>query len=247
MKPISGAQSVERSITLLNRIAAAHAAGISLSELHQSAGLDRTTTWRIVSTLARHGLVARETVHGRYRLGLQAMALGMACMDRVPLVESCRPVMLALARLSGDNVFLVARMGDYSHCLHLEQGHNAVRSFALNVGATRLLGMGVASIALLARLDDAALQAHFARHQSEYSAQNVSLAKLRRWVARTHAHGYSHASGEGAAGVGRWFRLGSCADAAMSIIAPRARLSPARGAELAELMARELERIQRPV
>jgi len=243
MKSVSGAQSVERAIALLHRIAASHAAGISLSELHQSTGLDRTTAWRIVSALAQHGLVAREAEHGRYRLGLQAMAFGMACMDRVPLVETCRPVMLALARLSGDNVFLVARIGDYSHCLHLEQGHNAVRSFALNVGATRLLGMGVASIALLARLDDGALQAHFARHQSEYDAQHVSLAKLRRWVASTHAHGYSRASGEGAAGVGRWFPLGSCADAAMSIIAPRAHLSPARGADLAALMARELARI----
>jgi DNA-binding IclR family transcriptional regulator len=245
MKSVRGAQSVERAIALLGRIAAAHADGAGLSQLQQSTGLDRTTVWRIVSALTQHGLAAREPIHGRYRLGLEIMALGMACMDRPPLVESCRPVMLSLARMSGDNVFLVARAGDFSHCLHLEQGRNAVRSFALNVGATRLLGMGVASIALLARLDESALQAHFARHQSEYGAQDVSLIKLRRWAARTHANGYSHASAGGVAGVGRWFRLGSCADAAMSIIAPRARLSLARGEELAALMQRELARIQK--
>jgi DNA-binding IclR family transcriptional regulator len=244
IKSRSGAQSVERAIALLGRVAAAHAEGISLRELHQSAGLDRTTAWRIVSALARHGLVAREARHGRYRLGLEVMAWGAACMERTPLVESCRPVMLALARMSGDNVFLVVRAGDFSHCLHLEQGSNAVRSFALNVGATRLLGMGVASIALLARLDDQALQAHFMRHQNEYQSQDISLLKLRRGVARTHVQGYSRASAGGVAGVGRWFRLGSCADAAMSIVAPRARLPLARGEDLAALMGRELGRLQ---
>jgi DNA-binding IclR family transcriptional regulator len=242
-KPVSGAQSIERALALLRHVAAAHAGGIGLSELHRAAGLDRTTVWRIVCALTQHGLLERDPAHGRYRLGMEAMALGMASLNRAPLVEACRPIMLTLARITGDNVFLVARAGDFSHCLHLEQGNHAIRSVVLNVGATRLLGLGVASVALLARLNDGALQAHFARHQSEYQDHDISLPKLRRGVAHTHTHGYSRASAGGFAGVGRWFQLGSCADAAMSIIAPRARLSRARAEELAALMARELARL----
>lgn len=241
-RPVAGAQSVDRAVALLGRIAASHASGASLRELQEATGLDRTTAWRIVSALAHHGLAGRDEDSGRYHLGLEAMAWGMACMDRAPLVEACRPTMMALARMSGDNVFLVVRSGDFSHCLHLEEGRNVVRTFALNVGSTRLLGLGVASIALLARLDDEDLAVHFERHEAEYRSHEVGLAKLQRWVAGTRESGYSHVSAAGVAGVGVWFALGSCGDAAMSIIAPRSRLPRARGSELAAMISSEIAR-----
>lgn len=239
---IPGAQSIERAGMLLRQIAAGHVSGTALRELVAQTGMDRTTTWRIVCSLERQGLVAKDGRSGLYHLGIEAMALGANCMSRPPLTQSCRPVMQALARLSGDGVFLVLRSGDYSHCLHLEEGAHPVRSFALNVGGTRLLGLGVASVALLATLDDETLMGHYQRHQVEYESHEVGLAKLQRWVIQTRQRGHSHVSAGGVAGVGVQFRIGSCGDAAMSIIAPRTRLSRVRGDELAQAMKREVER-----
>lgn len=238
--PVNGAQSVERACALLRRIAAGHAEGVPLRRLVDDTGLDRTTAWRLVSSLAAQGLVHKDEATGLYHLGLEAAALGAACMDRSPLVRACLQAMKALARLSGDNVFLVVRSGDHSHCLHLEEGEHRVRSFALNVGGTRLLGQGVGSIALLARLGDDALVAHYRRHEAEYQADDVGLARLRRWAVQTRDCGHSYGSSGGVAGIGLGFRVGSCADAALSVIAPRSRLPRSRGAELALAMRREM-------
>lgn len=242
-RTIPGAQSIERATTLLRWIAAGHASGTALRELVQRTGLDRTTTWRIVSSLEQQGLVSKDGDTGLYHLGIEAMALGATCMERSPLTQACRPVMKTLARRSGDSVFLVVRSGDSSYCLHLEEGAHPVRSFALNVGATRLLGLGVASIALLATFSDEALVHHYERHRDEYGEHDVGLPKLQRWVSQTRQYGHFQLRAGGVAGVGLQFRMGSCGNAAMSIIGPKSRLPRPRADELAQLMKDEIPRV----
>jgi hypothetical protein len=144
--------------------------------------------------------------------------------------------MKTLARLSGDNVFLVLRLGDYSHCLHLEQGEHAVHSFRQMVGETRLLGLGVASIAMLATQTDDEVQAHHARHQDIYALEGVSHAQLLRWVHSTRQRGHAYRSTAGIAAVGLHWKLGQAAVAALSIGASRTKLSLARAVDLAALM-----------
>ncbi|WPG40111.1 IclR family transcriptional regulator [Variovorax sp. EBFNA2] len=242
-RAIPGAQSIDRATALLRWIAAGHASGTALRELVQRTGLDRTTAWRIVSSLEQQGLVSKDADSGLYHLGIEAMALGATCMERSPLTQACRPVMKTLVRLSGDSVFLVVRSGDSSYCVHLEEGVHPVRSFALNVGGTRLLGLGVASIALLATLSDEALVHHYARHRDEYADHDVGLPKLQRWVSQTRQRGHSHIHAGGVAGVGLQFRMGSCGNAAMSIIGPKSRLPRSRVDELAQAMRHEIRRV----
>lgn len=239
--PRPGAQAIDRAGALLALVAQHHAGGLGLAQLVAHTRLDRTTAWRIASALERQGLLQRGG-DGLYRLGMTAMAMGAAAMDRPPLVEQCRPVMKALSRLSGDNVFLVVRHGDHSLCLHLEEGAHRVRSFPLNVGSTRLLGLGVASIALLARLSDEALAQHHARHDGEYQSHDVGLPRLLRWASETRKRGHSHVWAGGVAGVGMWLPLGTCGDAAMSILAPRSRLPKERAGDLASAMRHESRR-----
>jgi DNA-binding IclR family transcriptional regulator len=241
---IKGAQSVERAVALLSLVAAQHADGVTLSQLVAMTGLDRTTAWRILTSLEQQELAAKDPETGLYRLGMATMAWGLSGMSRPPLVEACRPIMKTIARVSGDNVFLVTRSGDYSHCLHLEEGSHQVQDFPLNVGGTRLLGLGVASIALLAMLDDEKLAQHYQRHRSTYLAHDVTALKLQRWAARARQAGYSHISAGGVAGVGLRFAFGACGDAAFSVIAPKARLPKPRGSELIELMQAEVKKMR---
>ncbi|MHA7599890.1 IclR family transcriptional regulator [Alicycliphilus sp. T452] len=239
----SGTQSIDRAAAMLRRIAARHEHGVALRELVEGMGLDRTTAWRIASSLERQGLVARDARTRLYHLGIEALALGAAGMVRSPLVDLCRPAMKAMARLTDESVFLVLRSGDHSHCVHLEESGRPVRSFALNVGATRLMGLGVASIALLATLDAHELAEHFQRNEAEYRMHEVGLAKLQRWVAQTRSVGFSHVTATGMAGVGLQFRMGSCGNAAVSIVAPRARLPRTRVGEIIQVMQGQMARV----
>lgn len=240
---VRGAQSIDRAMQLLQLMAAHHAPGIGLAQLVEATGLDRTTAYRIASSLVRSGVAARDASSGAYRLGIEAMALGMRSMQRAPLLETCLPVMKALARRSGEHVFLVVRSGDYSQCLHLEEGPRPIRSFAETVGSMRLLGLGIPSFALLARMSDAEFDAHCARHEAEYLAERLTAVKLQRWVRQAREQGYAQISAQGLGGVGMRFAMGSCGDAALGIVAPASRVPRARGPMLAALMREEMRRL----
>lgn len=237
---MSGTQSIDRALVLLRIAARHHAQGISLGELVEAARLDRTTTYRIASSLVRAGLLGREPGEGLYRLGLETVALGQMAMARSPLVERCRPAMMALARRSGDHVFLVVRSGDYSHCLHLEEGSRPVKTFAETVGTTRLLGLGVPSFTFLACMADPSIRAHYARHQMDYKSHRLTESRLMRWVRQTRDHGYAQVSAQGLGGVGVRFDVGSCADAALGVMAAASRMPRARAPEVAQMAREEL-------
>lgn len=239
-----GAQSTVRSLALLQLVARQHASGqgMALRELVAASGLDRTTAWRLLGALVRSGLLQRAggTV---YRLGDEALALGLAALQRPPLVERCLPVMKALARRAGEPVFLVVRSGDHSHCLHLEQGPRPVRAFADAVQRLVLLGLGTPSFTFLAHMGDAEVAAHYARHAEAYQAQRMSPAKMQRLVQQTRAQGHAHINAQGMGGVGLRFALGSCGEAALGIVAPAARIPRARGPALVQLMCEEMRRL----
>jgi len=237
-----GTQSIERAATLLQCIGRHHAGGVLLSALVDACGLDRTTTYRTVSALERAGLVVRDPQTKAYGLGLEVMALGLCAMQKSPLVTRCTPAMKALARRSGEHVFLVVRSGDHSHCLHLEEGAKPVQSFAQTVGSTRLMGLGIPSLALLATMSDEAISDHYQRHHGEYLSYRMTAAKLQRWVAQTRLLGHAQLTAAGLGGVGLRFALGTSGDAALGVIGPASRVTRARAPALANLAREELAR-----
>ena len=241
-EPARGARSTERTLALLQLLAPRHAAGMPLRELVAASGLDRTTTYRLLGALVRAGLAQREP-GTLYRLGDGALALGLAALQRPPVIERCLPVMRALARRSGEPVFLVVRSGDYSHCLHLEQGPRPVRTFIDSVEHLRLLGLGIPSFTFLARMDDAEIAAHYARHADVYQDRRMGLAKMQRLVRQTREQGFAQINAQGLGGVGMHFALGAGGDAGLGIVAPAARIPKARGPALVELLREEMRRL----
>lgn len=231
-----GSQSTDRALRLLGLVAACHGSGASVATLAAQSGLDRTTTHRLIKALERHGLVHREARTEGYRLGLEAMALGQTTLQRPPLLMQCEPLMKSLVRRVDEPLFLVVRSGDYSHCLHLEEGSRPVRDFGETVASLRLLGLGIPSFALLAHLNDAQVQAHYQRCRAEYEANYMSLMRLRKWVNEARAQGYAHIYAKGIRGVGVRFTYGTCGEAALGFVAPASRLPRAQVVQIAELL-----------
>jgi len=234
--PRAGAQSLDRAVGLMNLIAQHHDQGIPLGALVKASGLDRTTVWRMVENLQHAGLIEKNKQTGALTLGPRAIAWGAVSFGQSALIRQCQPVMKNLARATGDNVFLVLRMGDYSHCLHLEQGAHAVRSFRQTVGETRLLGLGVGSIAMLAALPDKVVDAHHTRQVESYNLEGVTRSQLLRWVRSARQRGFAYRNTAGIAAVGLHGSLGGVALAAMSIGAAAARLPLSRATELADVL-----------
>ncbi len=62
-------QSVERAAAVLRAVAAADGPAGSATALAEAVGLNRTTTWRILTTLEHERLVTHDAETGTYSLG----------------------------------------------------------------------------------------------------------------------------------------------------------------------------------
>lgn len=241
-KRVQGAQAVYRAVELLKLVSLNHAHGISLTELVAIAGMDRTTVYRLLSSLQDTGLVERDALK-TYRLGLEAMQLGLSTMRRVPILERCRPLMMRLARRTEDTVYLVVRNGDYAHCIHYEEGAFPIKALVLQVGGLRLLGVGSAGSALLATLPDKEIEALHARQQLEFPPERRELATLKRQVAQTRRRGWTNTDNlvaEGVSGLGVAFEVTPATYAAISVGAISSRMRQERCLWVAQVMFEEL-------
>ena len=241
-KSVQGAQSVLRAIDLFKRIGLNHEQGLTLTGLVEMTALDRTTVYRLLSSLVQTGLVERDN-RKLYRLGLEAMQLGLATMNRVPILERCRPMMIRLARRSEDTVYLVVRNGDHAHCLHHEEGTFPIKALVLQVGGLRLLGVGSAGSALLSTLTDDEIIAFHSRQRESLPQERASLAELRRFVAQTRRAGYATTDNlvaDGVSGIGVGFEVTPGTFAAISVGAIHARMGDDRRSWIAQLMIEEL-------
>jgi DNA-binding IclR family transcriptional regulator len=68
-----------------------------MSEISAQVGLDRSTTYRILLSLEKCGLVEKDPRTGEYSLGPAALEIGSAFLGRTDLIQIAKPIMADLA------------------------------------------------------------------------------------------------------------------------------------------------------
>ena len=241
---VFGTQSASKVLDLLKRVGFHHPQGVRLRDLISESGLDRSTTHRLLACLLDAGFIERAPPGKLYRLGMEAMQLGLLSAGMVPVVERFRPVMQRIARQTGDTVFLVVRSGDHAQCLHREEGTYPIKAFVVEPGTRRLLGMSSVGISVLAMLPDNETQATYERHAAAYERIGISLDRLQRLVRTTRQNGFAETTDPRTAetsGVGCAFRLSSHAHAGISVAAINSRMPPERRQEIGARLLREAQ------
>ena len=79
---------------------------LRISELARRLGLDRSTTYRILLSLEKCGLVEKDEKTGEYALGLAVFELGNAYLRRMDFIQLSKPVMAELAQKVQETVHL---------------------------------------------------------------------------------------------------------------------------------------------
>lgn len=97
-------QSVDRAAELLQAVGR-HPQPVSVSDLADRCGLNRSTAWRLLTTLEHHGLVERDPATGHYGIGYAVVALA-ASAGHEPLVRRAHPPLRELAEHCGETVSL---------------------------------------------------------------------------------------------------------------------------------------------
>jgi DNA-binding IclR family transcriptional regulator len=132
---------------------------LRLADVSAATGLNKATALRLLDALSAEGFVERDDATKRYRLGNQALLLGLAMQGRDHVRERARPWLVKLAAMSGDTVLLSTRDGVEAVCVDREFGSYPIRANYLDVGSRRPLGVGAGSLALLAWLPAAEVHA----------------------------------------------------------------------------------------
>jgi DNA-binding IclR family transcriptional regulator len=103
-------QSVNRALTALELVADAGELGVS--ELGRQLGVHKATASRLAAVLAERGLLERDAVTERYRIGFGLVRLAGAAMSGLDLVRLARPILETLAERVREASNLGVRNGD---------------------------------------------------------------------------------------------------------------------------------------
>lgn len=131
-------QSVDRALTLLEHIAENPETRLGLAELADVLEVDRSSVFRLLSTLMRHGLVRQVDSRTSYQLGFQVFRLAGSLRSQLKITEVTSPFLRQLAEKSGENAHLAVRSGLLAVFIDRERGGPRI-SANTNVGDTEEL------------------------------------------------------------------------------------------------------------
>ena len=97
--------AVDRAAQIL-RALAAHDTALGVSDLSRQLGLNKSTTFDILTTLCHHHLVERNDSAKTYQLGYALAELGHHARERIDLRAVAHPHLLELAHALEETVFL---------------------------------------------------------------------------------------------------------------------------------------------
>ncbi len=246
---LPGTQSASKALRLLKIIGAHHAEGIRLKDLIELSQIDKSTAHRLLVCLLEEGMAERIGHSKSYRLGVETLQWGFSPSGMDALSERFRPVLMRLARITNDAVFLMVRSGDYVVCLSRVEGDHTTRAYVVEVGVRRLLGSSAVGLAMLAKLPEAEAHEVLARHEAAYRRQKYPLNDLKQLVRRSRNMGYSEITNTNsqADGVGVAFEVTKNCWAGISIAVASYRSSPERLKELASVLIQETSEFNRKV
>ena len=231
-----GAQSVSRALALLKSFSDARPEW-QPNELAEAHGLNISTTYRLLATLEREGLLTRRNDARSYRLGPEMIALGGCALRSNSLRTVARPVLQDLAQNTGEAATLEVLAGSHVIVVDETSGQHVV-GMSQDVG-TRLPAHATSTgKVLLAFAQPDRLDAVLSTPLEPVTDQTITRAgALKEQLAEIRRQGYAVANGEleddFVAIAAPVFNHENDAIAALSVGGPNTRLFSQRVKEIA--------------
>ena len=231
-------KSLERSLRILERLAEA-GPDLSVPELSRHLAMNKTTVFRLLQTLGRHGFVERVSER-KYRLGIRAFEIGMAVMNSMDLRREALPILERLNKETRETIHLTIREGfSVIYIDKLSSPEYIVVQSRIG-GRSPLHCTGVGK-ALLAHLDESEVK-RYMRHEGlkRFTPNTITNPKeLARELERIRRQGYAIDNEEHYAGIAcvaaPIFDHRGRVLASFSIAGPASRINASRLPELIRL------------
>lgn len=118
----------------------------SLAAVAEAVGCTRTAAFRLLRTLQARGFTIQDEARGLWRLGARWGALGRAASEQGALAAAAMPILAALGKAAGENVYLRVREGMESETVAIYQTDPSIRMYSevgkrgpLYAGSSRIL------------------------------------------------------------------------------------------------------------
>lgn len=188
---VAGSKTVERTLGLLKLVASAPSEGLRLMDLAEQSGLDRSTTYRLMSSLVRFNFVDQDSENKRYALGLEFFALAAAAANRHDLSARARTALEDLSRATGDTITYCLRSGHDLICVDVETGRHPLPRLPMDIGSRRPVGAGATGVALLATLPDYEVDEVLTQQRERLLRRHVDIEDVRRAVTECREIGHA--------------------------------------------------------
>lgn len=184
-------QAVDRALGLLEQVAA-HPEGARLTALAQEAGLARSTTHRLLTTLERRGFTQFDVATQRWYVGRKAFAVGIAFTRWQSFIAAATPFLRKLRDLSRETANLgVLEDGEVITVAQVES-REIIRAIAPPGGRAPVMNSGMGK-AIVATWPDEDIEALVARHGLRQATEHSlrTMDEVRADMARIRARGYA--------------------------------------------------------
>jgi DNA-binding IclR family transcriptional regulator len=185
---LSRVQSIERAFAVLGALADGP---IGVTEVADRVGLPKSTTARLLASLAREGVVEQVPGGTRYRLGGRLATLAAGIRPTRNLTALARPALVELAAATGEAAGLSVPDGDLVHYVDQVDTPNPVSVRDWTGSRVPLHAVSSGQV-LLAHRTPAALERYLARPLERFTDRTlVHPDALRERVREVRRDGYS--------------------------------------------------------
>lgn len=188
-------KSARRAVELLEAFGTHHA-WLSLTDLHQQTHIPRSSLHGLLRTLRDVGWIEADDAGTRFRLGVRALIVGTAYLDRDPVIPYATDALERLREQVGYTVHYARLMGD--QIVYLETRESRASGHLVSrVGRTLPAHATALGKALLAELSEGELtRALPERLEPLTDLTIVDREQLRAELAFTRERGYSTERGQ---------------------------------------------------
>lgn len=144
----TGTQALHRAALLLRLLCTHTSSGWRLTDLALEAGLDHSTTHRLLKGLMAEGLATRCHGSRHYTIGPFAYEMGLTAAPYFSIDSLARDALHKLADGTRTIVFLNVRSAYDSVCVGRYDGQKALMAFTVHVGTRRPLCLSAGGVAI---------------------------------------------------------------------------------------------------
>jgi IclR family acetate operon transcriptional repressor len=194
--------TVDRALDVLMLFVQRENRDLGVTEIAQSLGLSKAVVHRMLSSFRSKGFLDIDEQTHRYRLGPNALFLGLAYMDRIEVRDLARPMLENLSSTTNETSTLSIRSG-FSRVYVDQVTPERDVKMVVQLGKPWPLHAGASSKAFLAFLEAGEIDEYLTRKLERLTPLTITQPRaLRKEIDAIRRAGYATSMGERLEGAG---------------------------------------------